>query len=364
VDPRFLFAWIRGPVVQGKIEDLSSGSTNQIELSRSAIRDMEIPVAPLNEQKRIADKLDLLLANLDACRQRLDRVPQILKKFREAVLEAAVSGRLTEEWREIHGIRESWHDAPLSALCSRVSVGHVGVTSKHYTNAESGVPFLRSQNVRPGKVSLEGLTFITRDFHQSLRKSQLQPGDLLVVRVGANRGDACVLTDTFVEVNCANIVFARPTKVLPAYLNVFFQSPRCRTDLLGRSVGGAQGVINTRSVEKISVALPPESEQLEIARTVHDLLAIAARLELQLDGERRRIGRILPAILAKAFRGELVPQNPRAERVVETRERIESRHGTNESGSREVAVAVRYRGRKMKSFRAVMDKKLRKGQRL
>ena len=66
---------------------------------------------PLNEQKRIADKLDAVLARVDACRERLDRVPAILKRFRQAVLAAATSGKLTEEWREENTI---WRVAALS----------------------------------------------------------------------------------------------------------------------------------------------------------------------------------------------------------------------------------------------------------
>ena len=65
------------------------------------MRELRAPLAPLNEQKRIADKLDAVLARVDACRERLDRVPAILKRFRQAVLAAATSGKLTEEWREI-----------------------------------------------------------------------------------------------------------------------------------------------------------------------------------------------------------------------------------------------------------------------
>ena len=53
-----------------------------------------------DEQKRIVDKLDAVLARVDACRERLDRVPDILKRFRQAVLAAATSGKLTEDWRE------------------------------------------------------------------------------------------------------------------------------------------------------------------------------------------------------------------------------------------------------------------------
>jgi hypothetical protein len=65
-----------------------------------ALSETQIPLAPLNEQKRIAEKLDSLLKRVDSCRERLDRVPVILKRFRQAVLAAATSGALTEDWRE------------------------------------------------------------------------------------------------------------------------------------------------------------------------------------------------------------------------------------------------------------------------
>ncbi|MFZ4534923.1 restriction endonuclease subunit S [Propionivibrio sp.] len=63
------------------------------------IRSLNFPLAPLPEQKRIADKLDTLLARIENCRDRLDRVPIIIKQFRQSVLKAATSGRLTEDWR-------------------------------------------------------------------------------------------------------------------------------------------------------------------------------------------------------------------------------------------------------------------------
>lgn len=72
----------------------------QPNISGKAIEDFLVALPPLPEQKRIADKLDALLARVDACRERLDRAPLILKRFRQAVLAAATSGQLTEEWRE------------------------------------------------------------------------------------------------------------------------------------------------------------------------------------------------------------------------------------------------------------------------
>ena len=87
---------------------------------------LEVPIAPLDEQKRIADKLDAVLAQVDACRERLDRVPAILKRFRQAVLAAATSGKLTEEWREEQQRSEEWQTLRLA------DVGEIGRgKSKH-----------------------------------------------------------------------------------------------------------------------------------------------------------------------------------------------------------------------------------------
>ena len=270
------------------------------------IRNLDVPLAPLPEQKRIADKLDALLGRVDTCQAHLARVPEILKRFRQSVLAAATSGRLTEGWR--NEVKKNWGTHKLEELCSRVSVGHVGTTSKYYTSADEGIPFLRSQNIRPGKVDLSGLVYITRDFHNHLKKSQLQAGDLLIVRVGANRGDTCVLPSGFTEINCANIVFARPTKIFPAYLGLFFQSPSTQEEMLGKTVGGAQGVINTGVIGKIYVDVPPLEEQHEIVRRVERLFAFADRLEVRWQVAQARVGQLTPSLLAKAFRGELVEQ--------------------------------------------------------
>ena len=90
---------------------------------------------------------------------------------------------------------ETWTQQPLENLCERVSVGHVGETSSFFTES-NGIPFIRSQNVRPNRVDLSDNKFITKDFHAKSKKSQLRGGDLLIVRVGQNRGDCAVLPST------------------------------------------------------------------------------------------------------------------------------------------------------------------------
>ena len=89
-----------------------TGST-RLKLTQAAMRQIPVPLAPFHEQRRIAAKLDTTLAAVDGCRQRLDGVAAILKRFRQAVLAAATSGELTRDWREEKGIQEDWPEVKL-----------------------------------------------------------------------------------------------------------------------------------------------------------------------------------------------------------------------------------------------------------
>lgn len=163
-----------------------------------------------------------------------------------------------------------WNRTKFSELCERVSVGHVGPTTQFFCKAEEGVPLVRSQNVRPGNLILENVAYISKEFHDTHKKSQLRPGDVLIVRVGANRGDCCVVPDFVGELNCANIVFARP-KQKTGFYSYYFQSPRGRASLLGVSVGAAQEVINTGSVAEMMVPMPDIVEQEQIVSVLSSL---------------------------------------------------------------------------------------------
>jgi type I restriction enzyme S subunit len=290
-----------------------------------------VPLPPLSEQKRIVETLQDCLSRLNAARAHLSRVPMILKRFRQAVLAAACSGRLTEDWRDskthvesaLHrwnlsdvGILQydslpelpaSWVYRRLEDISERVSVGHVGPTSKYYCEKEAGVPFVRSQNVRPGRLSMDDVLYVTPAFHQNFKKSQLQAGDLLIVRVGANRGDACIIPKNIGPLNCANVVFARPLSGISDYLEAYCQSSLGHSLLLGMTTGSAQGVINTTSAADLPVPVPPVAEQQEIMKRLAALLKRTANIEACISAAILRANRLTQSILAKAFRGELVP---------------------------------------------------------
>ncbi|EAW4021652.1 restriction endonuclease subunit S, partial [Salmonella enterica subsp. enterica serovar Kentucky] len=95
---KYIFYWLKSSTFQGYVNDVSYG-VNMPRLGTADGLKAPLRLAPLAEQKIIAEKLDTLLAQIDSTKARLEQIPQILKRFRQAVLAAAVSGNLTAEWR-------------------------------------------------------------------------------------------------------------------------------------------------------------------------------------------------------------------------------------------------------------------------
>ena len=112
VHGRYLFHWLRHPAFLTYVTEVSHG-VNMPRLGTDAGRDAPFVLAPKAEQKRIADKLDTVLTRVDAVNTRLARVAPLLKRFRQSVLAAATSGRLTEDWRGGRAVNETWRVIPL-----------------------------------------------------------------------------------------------------------------------------------------------------------------------------------------------------------------------------------------------------------
>src|SRR3989442_13050099 len=98
-----------------------TGSVGQKRVPVSFLEQVEIPLPPLTEQKRIVAKVEALLARMNVAREHLSKVPAIIKRFRQAVLAAACSGRLTVDWREEHSIDGAANELLVSIVSKRKS---------------------------------------------------------------------------------------------------------------------------------------------------------------------------------------------------------------------------------------------------
>lgn len=305
VNSKYLYYYLK--FSKDAITLLGTGSTFR-EISGKKAENISLILAPINEQKRIAEKLDEMIAEINSIRARLDKIPIILKKFRTSILAQAISGFLTKGWRNKHDIKLSdWESHTFKDLCSHITVGFVGKMSDQYT--ENGIPFLRSQNVRPFRYDPRGLKFISEKFHRKISKSTLTPGDIAVVRSGAP-GQCCVIPQELSEANCSDLVILRPNeKLLSEYSCIYINSETSQSYVRSNQVGIAQQHFNVGSMKKAPVMLPTLEEQKEIIRIVSESYNLADEAERKYDLAIKSLNEISQSILKRAFQGELVSQD-------------------------------------------------------
>jgi type I restriction enzyme, S subunit len=303
------------------MERESSATTIAI-LNKGKFGEALVPLAPIEEQKRIADKLDTLLTRVDTLNIRLSRVAPILKRFRQSVLAAATSGRLTEDWRDSQPFDAS--EKKLSEI-GTVSGGLTKNSKRESLPARQ--PYLRVANVYANELRLDNVTDIGLT-ESEFNKTKLEYGDLLIVegngsidqigRVAMWRNEIanCCHQNHLIRWRCFEVA-------APLYVLMCLMSPAGRSQIV--NVASSTTGLHTLSVSKvgeISVLLPSLKEQTEIVRRVETLFAFADRLEARLQTAQTTCDRLTPSLLAKAFRGELVPQDPSDEPAAELLRRL------------------------------------------
>ncbi|HGM5044713.1 TPA: restriction endonuclease subunit S [Stenotrophomonas maltophilia] len=298
-----------------------TGST-RLKLTQAAMREIPISIAPLSEQKRISEKLDALLARVDATREHLDRVPALLKRFRRSVLAAATSGELTEEW--CVDTQREWEEVTIGDICESSFYGP-RFGKDEYTNDEDGIPTVRTTDMTDdGRIEITDDTPRVVVPEDKIDKFAAKLGDLLVTRTGSI-GIMAVFDGRFVAIPSAYLIrFRFKESVLPRYAFYCLTAPAGQSAMGLSTTAITQPNINAESIKAISISLPAIDEQREIIRRVEALFALADKVQAQYEAARSRVSKLTSALLAKAFRGELVPQDPQDEPASALLERLQA----------------------------------------
>lgn len=322
LESRFVYYYLR--FIRPVAESQATGTTFK-ELSGAAAARLPFVVAPLNEQERIADKLDALVARVDACRERLDRVPAILKRFRQAVLAAATSGKLTEEWRE-EANAGIWSAVSVEQIAEQVFDGPFGSHLKSKDYSETGVRVVRLENIGWLKFITDKRTFIPVQKYHLLQRHTLRADDILLSSFLSEQVRVCLLPVELSEnaINKADCFCIRldRKKCSPQFVAMQLASRSTFIALDEQVHGATRPRINLGQLKAFILELPPLIEQDEIVRRVETLFAYADRIEARYAAARAQVERLTPALLAKAFHGELVPQDPNHEPASVLLERI------------------------------------------
>ena len=357
--------------IKPRLISLGKGGT-QKNISQTILKEQKIPLPPTNEQRRIADKLDRVLVRIDAANEHLSRVAPLIKRFRKSVLAAAFKGNLTEGFRNkveltpaektvklspeiprpnrynsrtdavIPGdfalsvnqsnmiAPDGWKWLPMVEV-ARMESGHTPSRSfPEYWNGN--IPWIGIVDARLHHTStIEDTIQHTNNLGLENSAARLLPeGTVCVSRTASvgyvvKMGKPMATSQDFVNWVCG-------PAVNPDWLKWLFVAEEAALYRFGK--GSTHTTIYFPEWLSLRVALPSLEEQTEIVRRVEKLFAFADRLEERLSQAQAAVQKLTPALLAKAFRGELVPQDPNDEPASELLKRLQESRADSAKPSR------------------------------
>ncbi|MDY4373151.1 restriction endonuclease subunit S [Pectobacterium carotovorum] len=301
IDRNFFLHWYRSQAQL--IESLGTGTTVK-GIRLEILKALTIFLPSLAEQKIIAEKLDTLLAQVDSTKTRLEKIPKILKRFRQAVLVAAVNGKLSSESRELQ-------EYSIGSLCVSSFDGPFGSKLKTSDYTKSGVRVVRLENIGHLEFKKDKETFISSDKYKELRSNTLLENDLLFSSFVDEDVRVCLVPKSNeIFINKADCFCLRTNSdlVSPHYLAFILASKASYEQIKNRVQGITRPRINLGTLRSLEFEIPPLSEQHEIVRRVEQLFAYVDTVEKQVNTALSRVNNLTQSILAKAFRGELTGQ--------------------------------------------------------
>lgn len=284
-------------------------------LNRDDAYNLNIALPPLAEQKIIAGKLDTLLAQVDSTKARLEQIPQILKRFRQAVLSAAVGGKFTTDTGFIQSPLTIGHETSFSPKgwqwhklteLAQLESGHTPrkTISEYWDNGD--IPWISLQDIRAvhGKVIYKTKFMPTQKGIDNSSARLLPEGTVCFSRdisVGYTTimGTSMATTQHFANWICGK-------KLNNKYLMFSFMAAKQHLTKSGQ--GTTVKTIYMPALKELQILIPPLPEQHEIVRRVEQLFAYADTIEKQVNSALTRVNSLTQSILAKAFRGELTAQ--------------------------------------------------------
>lgn len=342
LDPYYLWCFLRQKSFRAAAEGSMTGAVGHRRVPKSYLEQTQLPLPPLAEQKRIVAKLESLSAKSTRARGDLTKIDTLVTRYKQAVLQKAFSGELTKEWREQKGYQSNAEMLPIEKIPLDWRIERLGDVAEIQSGVALGkkrkagvelfdTPYLRVANVQRGWLNLDKIkqTAVTST---EAKKLYLQRGDILMNEGGdrdkLGRGwvwegqiDHCIHQNHVFRVRLKNAAF--PPRFLSYFANEFgqrhfFDKGKQTTNLAS---------ISKSKLSTMNIPMPSADEASAIVLRVEELFEKITRLALEAKQALELVGRLDEAILAKAFKGELVPQDPKDEPASVLLDRIHTERG-------------------------------------
>jgi len=369
VHPKHGFYYFQTSEAKELLNKKSSSTTIPI-VNKSRFKTLQFPLPPLNEQHRIVTKLEALLSQVNVSKEHLAKVPTLIKQFRQSVLAAAYSGELTKDWRkehpdleparelleyifrrrldeadmpakkqkiqDIYSYREEqdsvllppgWEYITLDKLCKSFQYG----TSKK-SMPEGKISVLRMGNLQNGEIDWNDLVYTSNE--EEIEKYSLEPGTVLFNRTNSPElvGKTAIYRGECPAIFAGYLIMINNYQELDSeYLNYSLNTAQAKEHCLRvKTDGVSQSNINAQKLGKFEIPFCSLEEQQEIVRCVDTLFKVVKSIEDCYNKANAQVDNLTQSLLAKAFRGELVPQDPNDEPASVLLERIEKERAERE----------------------------------
>lgn len=291
----------------------------QPNISGKSIESIKFYLAPLAEQKIIAEKLDTLLAQVDSTKARLEQIPQILKRFRQAVLTFAMNGELTKEWRSQNNNRaffsaeknslKQFRNKELPSIPNNWSWMRFDQVADIASKLKSPLDYPNTIHLAPNHIEswtgkASGYQTILEDGVTSA-KHEFYTGQIIYSKI---RPYLCKVTIATFDGMCSADMYPINSKINTHFLFRWMLTSTFTDWASNAESRTVLPKINQKDLSEIPVPTPPLPEQHEIVRRVEQLFAYADTIEKQVNNALARVNNLTQSILAKAFSGELTAQ--------------------------------------------------------
>mgnify|MGYP005748033051 CR=1 FL=1 len=318
IEPRFLYYFFLAFWKEIGTSTQYGSATNYIKIGN--FKDFKIINPPFPEQQRIVAKLDAVFGHLDRVREKLDRIPELLKNFRQQVLTQAVTGKLNIDLKvSDHLILESaitignetqikpkgWKWRLLTEV-AKLESGHTPRKSREDYWENGNIPWISLQDIRSahGKIISETKYMPNKKGIENSSARILPEGTVCFSRDISVGFTTIMGREMATSQHFANWICGE--ELNNKYLLYAFMASR--DYLIGEGKGTTVGTIYMPALKQMYILLPPKDIQIEIVRQIENLFEIADKIESQYQSLKAKIDQLPQAVLSKAFRGELVGQ--------------------------------------------------------
>ena len=293
----------------------------QPNISQEIIKALKIPVPPLNEQKRIVEKIEEEFGKIDEGVEKLKLAQEQIKQFRQSVLKSAFDGKLykTTKWEEVY-FKDIVHS-------------YKNGLSKRNGNGNVSTVVLRLADIDGFNISLQNLRRINLT-EKEIENYSIDYNDMLIIRVNGSED----IVGKFILYNleaqfiyCDHLIRLKYNQdlILPKFLFYYAQTPVVRDYIKKNKVSTAgQNTVNQTVLNAMKIFLPTIKEQEQVIREIEKRFEVADDAERVITENLEKAEQLKQSILKKAFEGRLVSQDPTDEPASELLAKIKAERGT------------------------------------